>query len=372
MNSRTLSCRLAGFLLLFALLAPVLAQEPDRIEPFKPIGSAAYILTGKYQGSGVVIDRTDRLLITNNHVVGVGQPAEAIFAMYTDDGQVFTSRELYEKHGKRIRGMCVATSSESDLALLQLESVPQSVAEVKLATTSPKVDDTIYLMGCPGNNKHIWVGGAGSVKFIGELKPTLKQSLIVKAKMMVLTTPDRRMGAGASGGPAVNQQGELVGVIQSGAADSTHLNCVDVSELRKFVGEFFRKVGSAALAKKEYETAVTRCTKAVTFNPADAAAFHERAAAQSFLEHYEQALADYSEAVKIDPKLSRSWRGRASIHYNMGNYAKAVADCTEAIKIDPAYALAYQSRSRAYEKLGQPDQARADREIAVKLDPRLK
>jgi hypothetical protein len=376
MHGGKVSCRLVGgCLLLFVLgllIGPVAAEEPDRIEPFKPLDSAALILTTQFQGSGVVVDRTDRLVVTNHHVAPAGEPVEAIFAMWTDEGQVFVNRELYVRKGQRIKGRSVASSAKLDLALVQLESIPSTVGEVKLAAKSSQLEDKVHLMGCPGNRQQVWVGGLGTVRSVGEMMPALVGGPKVKARMMELSTPDRRMAAGASGGPAVNEQGELVGVMQSGSTNGSAINCVDVAEVRKLVGFYHRKLGTDAVAKKDYNEGIYRCTKAVTVDPSDALAFHERGAAHSFMQHFEEALADYSSALKLNTTLPRTWRGRASIHYNMGNYAKAVADSSEAIKLDPNYALAYLSRSRAFEKLGQPDRARADRETAFKLDPSLK
>lgn len=372
MHGGTVSCRLVGGCLLLLLLGPVAAQEPDRIEPFKPIDSAALLLTPQFQGSGVVVDRDDRLVVTNHHVAPVGESVVAIFAMWSDDGLVFVNRELYIRKGQRIKGRSVASSAKLDLALVQLDSIPSTVREIRLATKSPQLEDRVHLMGCPGNTKQIWVGDVGTVRSIGDLIPALADGPKVKARMMELTTPDRRMAPGSSGGPAVNDKGELVGVIQSGSLSGSFLNCVDVTEVRHLVGYYYRKLGSDAVARKDYNEGVARCTKAIAVDPTDALAFHERAAAHSFLQHFDASLADYSAALKLNPSLPRSWRGRASIQYNLGNYAKAVADASEAITLDPGYALAYLSRSRAYAKLGQADRAQADREIAVKLDPRLK
>jgi hypothetical protein len=371
MKGATLRSGVAGGLVLLLLLGLAAADETDRIEPHQPIASTALLLTARGQGNGIVIDRADRLLLTNQHVVQVGQDVEAIFPIWADDGRVLVNRELYLKKGQRIRGKCVAASPDRDLALVQLPSV--AVPEVKLAAKSPSLGDKTYLLACPAKSSQVWVGGVGKVTLVGEREMEFDSGKTkVRARTLQLKTEDRKMGAGASGGPVVSEKAELIGLIQSGPASAEHINCIDIVEIRRFVGEFHRKLGSAALAKKEYSEAVARCTRAVDLNPTDALAFHERGAAQSFLRRFAEAIADYTAALKLDPKLSRSWRGRGSAYYLTGNYPKAVSDCTEAIRIDPAYAQAYLSRSRAYEKLGKLDEARIDREIAGKLDPSLK
>jgi tetratricopeptide (TPR) repeat protein len=369
-------------LLLLILTLPAAAQNGDRMEPFQPLPSTALVLAPLkagflIQGSAVVIDRNERLMLTNHHVSALGQPLDAIFPIWADDGQVLISRDLYLKRGQRIPGKCVAVANLRDLALIQLDSLPATVGAVKLAEKSPKLEERVHLLGNPGNNKQVWVYGAGKVQFVGDEAPELEGGFKLRARVIKLTTDDRKMSTGASGGPAVNDRGELVGVMQSGTIQAgdkgaSSVRCLDIAEVRQFVGEYHRKLGSAALARQEYTEAVTRCTKAVEVNPGDALAFHERGAARSFQHHYDEAVADYSAALKLNPTLPKSWRGRAAVYIIQGKFDKAVADCTEAVRLDPRYALAYLSRSRAFEKLGKADEARADRDRAVKLDPSLK
>jgi tetratricopeptide (TPR) repeat protein len=354
----------------------VRADNDDRIEPHKPLPSTALVLAYgekvNLQGSGFLVDRSDRLLLTNEHVAKKEQKVEVMFPITADDGRIFANRDLYFKKAQRIRGICVGSTAERDLALIKLESVPTVVPEVKLAGKVPKEGDRTHLLGNPAKDSQVWVYGFGKVKEIGPRLLTFGPNDTLQAKILVLTTEDRKIGPGASGGPAVNDQGELVGVIQSGPPDARKVNCIDTTEVRIFLGAYYRFLGTEALKKKDYNEAIARCTKAVEINPADAVAFNERAVAYAFQRRLEEAIADYSSAVQIDPKLARAWRGRGSARYMQGKYEQAVADASEAIKVDSKYAQAYLSRSRAYEKLGKSAEAKADYEMAVKLDPALK
>jgi tetratricopeptide (TPR) repeat protein len=362
----------SGAMLVPFLFGLALAQnDGDLIEPYKPLPSTALVLTARWQATGFLVDRADRLVLTNNHVVQTNQNVEAIFPITTDDGRIFANRDFYLKKAQRIRGKCLDSTPVRDLAILQLQSVPATVPEVKLASQAPREGDRTHLLGNPANNTQVWVYGFGKVKTVGAAKLDSGEPG-KEARVMVLTTEDRKIGPGASGGPVVNDAGELVGVIRAGAADSRQITCIDSSEVRIFLGEFFRKQGTAALANKDYNEAIARCSKAIEINASDALAYNERGAAYAFQRSFEEAIKDYSLAVKHDPKLSRAWRGRATAYYFLGKYQKAVADCTQAIEVDPEYAQAYLSRSRAHKKLGKTAEAKADYDAAVKLDPALK
>jgi tetratricopeptide (TPR) repeat protein len=376
-----MSSRACRRLLLPAVLLPLLccvglavaANDLDSIDVHQPLPSTGLVLLGSGQGSGFLVDRDDRLLLTNYHVARKGQAVEAIFPLYYM-GKVLVSRELYlnPKRTKRIAGKCVASDSQRDLALLQLGNVPVEVSEVRLAVGAPRVGERAHLLGNPGNSDCVWVYGFGKVQKLGIMKADFGGGLKVEARTVVLTTDDRRIGPGASGGPVINDATELIGVIQSGPADSSSVNCIDVREVRAFLGNYQRELATDALRGKQYTEAIARCTKALKLNSDDALAYNERGAAYSFQQRYDDAIADYTAAVKLDPKMARAWRSRATAHYFKLNYQQAAADCTAALEIDPKYAQAYLSRSRAYGKLGKTAESKADYDKALKLDPTLK
>jgi len=363
--------RIAGLCLTCALVASASAQTPEKIEPYKPMPSTAIVVTGTTQGSGFLVDRADRLLLTNFHVAQPGRAVQVMFPIWSADGMVMARKKYYADHGRRIKGVCLAADPQRDLAVLQIDSVPAEVPAIKFADGPPRVGDKAHLLGNPANNDQVWVYGFGKVKTVARAVMDFGK-VRVEARSVVLTTEDRRIGPGASGGPVVNDNGALVGVIQSGPADSREVCCIESSEVRGFLGAFYRKQATTAIAAKDYNRAIAQCTRALDINAADAVAHHERGSAYAFQTRYDEAVADYSAALKIDPQLSRTWRSRASAHYFLGKYDRAVEDCTVAIKLDPKYAQAYLSRSKAYDKLGDAKAAAADRERALKLNPALK
>jgi tetratricopeptide (TPR) repeat protein len=380
MRSRFLSCRrlIPVFALLLTVGASARAAEGDYVPSVKPLPSSAFIISPQddntfSQGTGFVVDRAARLLITNRHVVGGKEDLFVCFPLMNDGGQAYTPREYYMKKAQRIKGKVLAADTVHDLALVELAALPDEVAELPLAKKSPKVGDSARMLGNPGNSPKLWITAGGKVESVEDRKLTYKennQKVIARISEIAV---DRQEGKGASGGPVVNSAGELIGVISAGQ-DGKPLSviCVDVTEVRSFLVESHRNMASAAMRKKDFGKAALCCSKALRFDPTNALAYNERGAALSYLDKYGEAIADYTAAIRIEPKSARMFRNRGSAYYHQGDLDRALEDCNEAVRLDPNYAMAYLTRSKVFTKLKKPQEAEADYLRAVQIDPSLK
>ncbi|MBY0527728.1 MAG: serine protease [Gemmataceae bacterium] len=355
-----------GFLLIVAGLAP--AADADFIDYKFPLPSTALVLVGNSQGSGFVVDRGDRLLITNHHIAGGAKEVQVVFPLL-DNGRVLVKREHYLKKAPRIKGQVLASDAKIDLALIQLESVPAEVPALRLASASPRIGELTHMVGNPGNSTHAWVRGDGTVSAVSATQMRYENGQKVGARVIELKA-DGHMGAGASGGPVVDNRGDLIGVMAAGANRGASLYCIDIAEVRHFLGEAHRKRGTAALQKADYHQAVACCNKALGANPDDPLNYNERGAALSFLDRLDEAIADYTMALRLDPKLARAFRNRGSAYFYKDKLEQCIADCTEAIALDPKYVLAYQTRGKAYTKLNRYQEAQADTAKAAELTAR--
>lgn len=359
--------RTAPCVLMLCLLAakPAGAADDDYIDLHIPLPSTALVLTKQAQGSGFVIDRGERLLVTNHHVLDGRDEVQVIFPVL-DNGRAFVKRDFYLTKGTRIKGKVLGSDAKLDLALIQLNAVPTEVPALRLATASPQAGDKTHIVANPGTNKLAWVYGVGSVRDVSKQKLEYQNGQKVGARIIELKA-DGQMAPGSSGGPVVNNGGELIGVLCAGAKGGAELWCIDISEVRHFLGETYRKQGSGALRKGEYSLAISHCERAIQFNPDDPLNHNERGAALSYLDRYDEAIQSYTTALKLDAKLARAHRNRGSAYFYKGQYEEAVTDCTAAIKLDPKYGLAYQTRAKALAKLNKPDEAKADAAKAKEL-----
>lgn len=350
------------FWLVFAF--PVLA-DGDYVPVFKPLTSSSLVLAGRRQGSGFLIDAGDRMMLTNHHVVASESKVSAIPPLFRD-GQVLVRRDYYLRSGHRISAKVVASDTKIDLALVQLDEPPAGLAEMKLATASAREGDRVHMIGNPGNKDQVWVYSIGKVSKVAEQKLLYDNGQKVAARILSLTA-DGQLGRGASGGPVVNDRGELIGVISAGSLDGRDLSCIELTEVRRFLGTAYRKLATAAIGRRDYFRAIAFCDKALRAFSRDPLTHNERGVALSFIDSLDAAIDSYTDALKLDSSLAKAYRNRGSAYFHKGKYEQAVADCTEAIRRAPDYVSAYQVRAKAFAKLNRPVESQADTTKAKEL-----
>jgi tetratricopeptide (TPR) repeat protein len=370
-------------------------------------------------GTGWIVDRGRRLLVTNHHVVLNAETVNVIFPQ-NKDGQLLASRSNYaEVLGVPARVVNVDT--ERDLAVLQVEILPAEAGELKLAAESATPGDRVHFIGNPGASQGLWEYTAGRVRQVYQRDFLQKVGTgLVKRKAFIMETQSAT-NHGDSGGPGVNDEGELIGVVSSVVeinngelVHGMNLN-IDVREVRAAVQETlrlleprtaadfalraekalqrgqlnrvetdlaqalkldknhanaFRTRGLLFMAKGDQQTAMADLTRAIELNGADAMAYfhraraHERAKAPT-----EKIVADYTRAIQLNPELAVAYNNRGVAQENQGNLKLALADYQRAIEIDAGFAIAYVNRGDVYRKAGDFKKALGDYEQAYRLGP---
>jgi S1-C subfamily serine protease len=240
---------LSGSALALALVAilPAPSTAQDAIEKLyqKVLPSCVLIVTEKKEGgkvamgrgTGSLIDLGRKLVVTNHHVLPFGDDARVFFPEYKDD-KLITDLGHYLnsfKDGKGIPAKAVARSPFRDLAILQLESVPEGAKPLPIARTSAQLREPVHWVGNPDDVPKTWVWiTRGIVTSMTKDKFRVPGADFVVDTIFVHTDVAGRPGE--SGGPLVNNRGELVGVRQG----STIVNgqrrgmAVELTEFRAF------------------------------------------------------------------------------------------------------------------------------------------
>jgi S1-C subfamily serine protease len=227
------------------LLVCLTAAGPARAEDqalYQKTLQATGLIGVKDHGIGTcwVVDREQKLVITNKHVVGNGNEAVVIFPMYKD-GTVVTDLSAYRELGQKlaIKGKVLYRDEKRDLALVQLEWLPRNVQALPLAKNSAAKDDMILSIGNSsiivpaGQQPHLWKVRTGKVAAKGFVK-TLYKNTGDQLEVSMITSFDSTR-PGDSGGPVVNAKGELVAVTSGGTENGTVGLAVDVTEVRTFL-----------------------------------------------------------------------------------------------------------------------------------------
>jgi S1-C subfamily serine protease len=159
---------------------------------------------------------------------------------------LITDRKLYLRNttqGGGIAGKVLAREIKCDLALVKLAAMPPGASALPLAKASVSLEQIVYSMGNPSAQPKMWRFASWKVSSLSaELVKTGKEDIRFQLKTaLVFTEPTEELavsgGPGASGGPFVNDRGELVGVCQ-GQREVKGLKSavfVDVSAVKSFL-----------------------------------------------------------------------------------------------------------------------------------------
>jgi S1-C subfamily serine protease len=191
-------------------------------------------------GSGSLIDAHRQLILTNYHVVGNKDQVLVYFPIF-QKGKLVAERNAYmQGGGKPIHGHVRVKDSKRDLAVIQLDALPPDAKPLKLANDSPSPGQRIHSIGNPGASGALWVYTPGSVRQVYHQKFRTSGSdgengFEVDARIVETASA---VNSGDSGGPVVNDKGELVAVVQGHLEEAkarAYSIFIDVSEVRELL-----------------------------------------------------------------------------------------------------------------------------------------
>ena len=198
---------LVSFLIVLTTCAFASAQELR--ETFRRVKSAVVIVrTGGEQSpisglsddsgvaSGVLISKDGRIL-TAAHVVQNGSP---ITIEFTD--------------GQRLKAQVIEASLPADLALLQVDHVPDAAAAAKLGDSDlVETGDDILIVGAPYGLSNTLTVGRVSAR-----RPDEARGGILSMNEFLQT--DAVVNPGNSGSPVFNKAGEVVAIVSNVVSDT--------------------------------------------------------------------------------------------------------------------------------------------------------
>jgi serine protease Do len=150
---------------------------------------------GRGQGSGFLVD--DGYIVTNEHVVYGGEEVDLQYI----NGD-WTSTTL------------VGTDRYSDLAVLEADHVPDGATPLGLAEQRPVVGQEVVAIGNP-----MGLEGSMSEGIVSGVNRTLDAPHSDFSFSNVVQT-DAAVNPGNSGGPLVDLEGDVVGVVNAGGGDN--------------------------------------------------------------------------------------------------------------------------------------------------------
>jgi HEAT repeat protein/S1-C subfamily serine protease len=197
-------------------------------------------------GSGSLVDRQNKLVLTNYHVVANRVKFEVFFPTRGKNGELLASKDDYFKdfvNAKREAywGRVLKHDSRRDLALIQLDKLPPTVQAIPVGEGSVKGGESVWSMGNAGASGGLWRFVPGTVNNVTRQKyKTIGEGAGFDVDAQVVET-NSLINPGDSGGALVNDRGELVGVTQGSSPLAQGVSLfIDIQEVREFVNETCR------------------------------------------------------------------------------------------------------------------------------------
>ncbi|MEZ6124110.1 MAG: serine protease [Planctomycetaceae bacterium] len=221
-----------------AVLASLTVSAQADVENYnRTLKSTAWVLAKvdgeTSSGTGVLVDRDKKLLVTNFHVVGEARTA-VLFFPDMKDGKPNVDRNHYLKNVSKlgVRGRILGVDRKRDLALIELDRIPEGADAIELAADSIGAGDTVESIGNSGSTDALWVFTSGTVRSVYQKQFRTGAG---EHDFLVVETQSP-INSGDSGGPVVNSKGQLVAISQAISPKARLVSySVDITEVRSFL-----------------------------------------------------------------------------------------------------------------------------------------
>lgn len=290
-------------------------------------------------GTGGIIDKERRLMVTNDHVVEGQDVVWVIFPEFKD-GKLIREESHY-RTAKAVKAVVIDRDYARDLAVIQLESLPADAQQLKVAADEPEEGDTIRTIGgfTNGGDGLVWGGVHGEVRTVGP------QDGRGRGVRHILS--DASTNGGNSGAPVLNEAGEMVGVHCAHKPKAINVAMhVSIKELKAYLGEV-----EALIEPKGAKEFVARGERKLNAG------------------RYDAAVKDFSAALGKDDKNSRAMYLRGKAFTDSGDPRTGLDDLNAAIKADGERYEFRVARGVALRALGKMDEAMSDFSAAIRTDP---
>ena len=169
------------------------------------------------KGSGVLIDKRRRLVVTNAHVVENARGISVFFPWRGTNGVLNREEDFYrqnrdwlETEGYATRGQVIAQNVRNDLAIVQLARIPTTTREIKHdfsknVEDSMRQGDKVHILGNPGTRLWNWTQGT--------FRQGWRDCLPSGGTCLEIEGDSH---GGDSGGAILNGQGMLIGIHAAG------------------------------------------------------------------------------------------------------------------------------------------------------------
>jgi tetratricopeptide (TPR) repeat protein len=386
MKTWLVSCGIVAPLI---IVLPAAAISPTEVAKIAKTVTVA-IKSDNGRGSGAIIDRNGNTytVLTAAHVV---KKADRQYTIELGDGQKYP-----------LIGRQLAPTGNLDLAVVKFTS-DRNYPIVKIGDSNSAIEGSLaYVAGFPQTTTAI----TQSVYTFSDGKITANSSKPFDAGYSIVYSCNTLPGM--SGGPVLNDRGELIAVHGRGdMQESTKQSDVNanvwvktgfnlgipVNTFTQIAGKMGVKIGqkppviatrpptttaddffvtaATKFRQGDYPGAIAGFDRAIASKPKYAAAYIARGEANLYLDNGREVVRDANLALKFNPKSGDAYALRGGGKTSIGDARGAFADYDRAIDLDPRNPRSYLYRGLTQLQYADPNLAIKSIDRALKIDPNL-
>ncbi len=212
------------------LPAPVRRSADPRPDVTAALHATVWVRPRATDGraGGVLIDGDRRLVLTTATAVGKEDIVDIVVPKWEGDRLVAEASAYQDILGLRLSGHCItgvvlARDVVRDLALVQLDDLvrhryalyaskraPETLRAIPLASNL-RIGDHVSAVSHPAGEELLWLYSQGTVRSLGRV--TLRRDGSDESKRVTASLLQLPHEGSSSGGPVVNEKGQLVGVL---------------------------------------------------------------------------------------------------------------------------------------------------------------
>jgi tetratricopeptide (TPR) repeat protein len=349
----------------------VLVQQAATAKSAEEVGSIATAITVEiktenpnHTGSGILLQRKQGVytLLTAKHVV---QNCENLLpedcAKYPQkDYESLTIKTSDGTIHKFLSGSIRKSGNNLDLAILKFRS-SKNYSLVNIGTSKTlQRGSTVYVAGFPSAVDETVISTGllnftdGKVTGVAARGNDSGYSLIYGNQ----TLP------GMSGGPVLNENGELVAIHGQGERDRER-----EQKTGRNLGIVVERFGAVALAMGiRLDQPVASPAPSSITNATD---YYLAGVEKAYDQEHQEALTDLNSAISLDSKYASAYAFRGFVRTQLKDLAGAETDLNKAVSLDPKSALAYVMRGGLKSIQNDFLGGLADANRSISLDPKF-
>ncbi len=306
-----------------------------------------------HSGSAWLVDSKERLLVTSHHVVSskdlwaVHDNRIKVFFPETRKGMTLSDPEAVLREGKPYSAHIVDSDPGRDLAILQVEQLPADLEPLPLSQEGCQPAESVHSIGNSGGQA-LWVYTSGTVRQVFRKDLLIGSLRKIRVTCVETQTP---INPGDSGGPVVNDDGQVVAVNTLGRSlvgvpSSPIAVAVDVSEVRALLDEVrpflhpvnsddYNRRGLHYLSRERISPALEDFSEALKRLPAGAdraPILRNRGRAYSVNGVRDRSIQDLTQALDLKPRDLETLVARGEAYLLAWNFRAAQADFKMAIQ----------------------------------------